>query len=477
MTVALGDLVAGKYRLLELLGAGGWGKVYSGENVRTLHRVAIKVLHPAMAARRDMIHRFEREAQAAGRIGSDHIIEVFDLGELPGGGHYMVMELLDGEELSTRFKRTGPMDPVLLAPIMTQVLDGLAAAHDAGILHRDLKPENLFLVRTRSGEDFVKILDFGISKFREAPKNTTVSGAVLGSPSYMSPEQARGSKEIDNRSDVYSIGVVLYEGVTGTLPFEGENLNELLFKIALTETPPDPCAVRSDLDPEFGAIIRKTLDRNPSNRWQSAKELGDALRGWMKSKGLTPAEAALLRRAHATPSGERSVRISMDALAQPNAETIAVASSPRISEVSLPRSHSAEVQVLSAPPRPVVRSPARKPVLAAVLVVVALTVAGVALHLTGAKDAAVASPIDPPARPSVELEAPANVVQVPLPLEPPPRVAPVASTPPVAGKPPASALASAKPLRPTSSSAASASSSAPTKSVGTIEGRQIRTGL
>jgi serine/threonine-protein kinase len=497
MTVGVGDLVAGKYRLIELLGTGGWGKVYSGENVRTLHKVAIKLLHPEMAARREMSHRFEREAQAAGKIGSDHIIEVFDLGDLPDGSHYMVMELLDGEDLSTRFKTVGAMDPVLLAPIVAQVLDGLAAAHEAGILHRDLKPENLFLVRTRTGDDFVKILDFGISKFREAPKDMTVSGAVMGSPSYMSPEQARGSKDVDVRSDLYSIGVVLFEGVTGTLPFEGDNFNELLFKIALSETPPDPCAVRPDLDSEFGAIIRKTLNRDPALRWQTASELGRAVTAWMETKGLTREEAALIRRARNTPVSAPSVRIGSGEGAQGNAATVAVPSGPRLPDEgssrpdvsALPRSHSAEVQVLSAPPRAsVVKRRSNRRLLAFAIAIVGLTVAAVALNLTRANDTGVAAQGDPPLRPPVEQSA--QVVALPPPLEPA-VVEPAASVSAVAIKPPPPATATTTgkvPVRPVASiasgaasSAASAhpaaSSAASAKAVGTVEGRQIRTGL
>jgi eukaryotic-like serine/threonine-protein kinase len=155
--VAVGDIVDGKYRIVRLIGEGGWGVVYEAENARTLKRVAVKILRPRPELTADIRTRFEREAQAAGRIGSEHIVEVFDLGTLGDGTHYMVMELLTGQDLASRLVSGGRMDPVAAAKLVLQLLDGLAAAHAAGILHRDLKPENLFLVATRSGEDFVKI--------------------------------------------------------------------------------------------------------------------------------------------------------------------------------------------------------------------------------------------------------------------------------------------------------------------------------
>ncbi|MBV9945862.1 MAG: serine/threonine protein kinase, partial [Myxococcales bacterium] len=191
-SLGAGDLLDGKYRIIRVIGEGGWGVVYEGENPRTLKRVAIKVLRARADLTPEIRTRFEREAQAGGRIGSEHIVEVFDLGSLPDGTHFLVMELLQGEDLATRIRRGGPLDPALAAKIVVQLLDGLGAAHRAGILHRDLKPENLYLVPTRSGEDFVKILDFGVSKFSAPGMDATRTGAVLGSPFYMAPEQARG---------------------------------------------------------------------------------------------------------------------------------------------------------------------------------------------------------------------------------------------------------------------------------------------
>ncbi|NUO47923.1 MAG: serine/threonine protein kinase, partial [Polyangiaceae bacterium] len=227
----------------------------------------------------DIVQRFEREAQAAGRIGSQHIVEVLDLGNLPSGERFMVMEYLDGEPLTSRIKVRGRMSPHDLAPLLRQLLDGLSSAHAAGIIHRDLKPDNVYVVK-RGGQDFVKILDFGVSKFSGADSefSMTRTGAVMGTPYYMSPEQARG-QQIDQRSDLYSIGVVAYQAVTGRVPFNAETFNELIFKIAL-EAPEPIENVVPGFDPGFAAIIKKAMTREPQNRFSTAQEFMHAIDAW-----------------------------------------------------------------------------------------------------------------------------------------------------------------------------------------------------
>ncbi len=298
--VGVGDLVDGKYRLLRVIGEGGWGVVFEGENVRTLKRVAIKLLRARPDLTADIRNRFEREAQAAGRIGSEHIVEVFDLGTVADGTHYMVMELLSGEDLASRLRAQGPLDPTVAARIVMQVLEGLGAAHEAGIMHRDLKPENLFLCPTRSGEDFVKILDFGISKFTTpGMTSATMTGAVLGSPFYMAPEQARGAKNVDPRTDLYSVGTLLFECVTGRVPFSGDNFNDLMFKIALSPRP-NPLDLRPDLDPALVPIILKSIQADPNERFATAELFRDALLGWLESTGAQSVRTPELRRGTGT---------------------------------------------------------------------------------------------------------------------------------------------------------------------------------
>ncbi|MFO0670154.1 MAG: serine/threonine-protein kinase [Polyangiaceae bacterium] len=295
MDVTIGELIDKKYRIVRLLGEGGMGAVYEGENIRVHNRVAIKVLHANIATNQAAVDRFEREAQAAGRIGSEHICEVFDLGDLPSGARYMVMEYLDGESMSGRVTRLGRIPPVQLAQLMMQMLEGLGAAHRAGIIHRDLKPDNVFITKTKNGGDFVKLVDFGVSKFNQLSGDSAMSmtrtGAVIGTPYYMSPEQAKGSKDIDHRSDLYSAGVVMFECVTGQVPFLADTFNELMFKIVL-EPVPGPETIVPDLDPAFANLVKKGMAREAKDRFQSADEFMQALAGWLAGQGVQTSMAA-----------------------------------------------------------------------------------------------------------------------------------------------------------------------------------------
>lgn len=283
------------------------GAVYEGENVRIHRTVAIKVLHAGVAENQDAVQRFEREAQAAGRIGSEHIVEVLDLGNLPNGDRFMVMEFMDGDSMSARIHKRGRLTPHEVYPIARQILDGLSAAHGAGIIHRDLKPDNVYLLKSRGGRaDFVKLLDFGISKFSamsgESGFSMTRTGAVMGTPYYMSPEQAKGAKSMDHRADLYAVGVILYEAITGQVPFSADTFNELLFKIVL-ETPPPIEQLIPDSDPAFVAIINKAMARDPGVRYQTSRDFQEALDQWASGHGIAALPAAAQPNVRATPGG------------------------------------------------------------------------------------------------------------------------------------------------------------------------------
>jgi eukaryotic-like serine/threonine-protein kinase len=312
--VETGELIENKYRIIKIIGEGGMGAVYEGENVRINRRVAIKVLHAGLTANEEVAQRFEREAQAAGRIGNDHILEVIDLGTLANGDRFIVMELLDGEPLSSRISSKKRLVPFELAPLIRQSLVGLGAAHRAGIVHRDLKPDNIFILKSKAGQtDFVKIIDFGISKFQPLSGDgmkMTRTGTVMGTPYYMSPEQASGSHEADQRSDLYSIGVMMFEAVTGQVPFDASTFNQLMFKIVLSDVP-RPEALVPDLDPAFATLITKAMARDPAQRFQSADQFIAAIDAWLKTGQAVsipptadPAAAALV------PGGVKPVAAS-----------------------------------------------------------------------------------------------------------------------------------------------------------------------
>ncbi len=287
MPIEPGQILDNKYRVVRRIGEGGMGTVYEGVNVRIERRVAIKVLHEQVASLPEFAQRFEREARAAGRIGSPHVCDVLDLGDMENGDRYIVMEFLDGASLEDRIAQ-GPMSPDDLAPIAFEILEGLGTMHHAGVIHRDLKPANVFLARMPNRRrDVVKILDFGIAKIQPLandPAQMTSTGMMMGTPLYMSPEQARGAREVDGRSDLYSASVIFYRALSGELPYSAANLNELLFKIVLEE-PRHVREVRADLDEEFAAIVMKGLSRERDNRYASAREYQEAIAAWGKARG------------------------------------------------------------------------------------------------------------------------------------------------------------------------------------------------
>ena len=273
----LGQVMGGKYRALRILGEGGMGAVYECEHVALHRKVAVKVLHPAQARKKASVQRFHHEAQVAGAIGHPNICEIYDMGELEDGSPFLVMELLMGETLADRIASEGalPFDDVI--EIIAQVLSGLIAAHDKGIIHRDIKPENIFLTNRPGIAPLAKILDFGISKVAGGEElNLTRTGMVMGTPFYMSPEQARGDRTLDQRVDIYATGVMTYECLTGRRPFTAANYNALLVQI-LTTNPRPPHEIRPAITEGFEDIVSRAMHRNRENRFRNAAEMQKAL--------------------------------------------------------------------------------------------------------------------------------------------------------------------------------------------------------
>jgi eukaryotic-like serine/threonine-protein kinase len=273
-------LVAGKYRLTELLGRGGMGSVWAGLHTTLGTRVAVKFIDAEHVDSAEARHRFENEARAAAALRSKHVVEVYDHGVMDDGRPFIVMEFLDGEPLDRRLERFGRLPAKDTARIVGMVCRALSKAHAAGIVHRDLKPENVFLVwDDEDGADVAKVVDFGIAKFTDSvgmSSSATRTGSVLGTPYYMSPEQARGLRTVDYRSDLWSVGVIAFRCMTGRLPFEGEAVGDVLVKLC-TAPIPTPSAFAADLPPGFDAWLLHALGREPEARFQSAAELGRSL--------------------------------------------------------------------------------------------------------------------------------------------------------------------------------------------------------
>jgi serine/threonine protein kinase len=264
----LNELIDGRYRIDELIGEGGMGRVYLAEHVEIGKRVAIKILHPVYGRMPDLVERFRREARAASKIGHPHIVDVTDSGTTADGSVYFVMEYLEGVELASVIDREGALDIARALRVTTQICRALAAAHAVGIIHRDLKPENVFLTVREGAADFVKVLDFGIAKSSEAEeargKRLTHPGMAMGTPEYMSPEQAAG-RPADERCDVYAVGAILYEMLTGAPPYDGDNFMEILTKKA-TVDPAPPSALRPEIPPMVEQLVTSAMARDPEKR-------------------------------------------------------------------------------------------------------------------------------------------------------------------------------------------------------------------
>ena len=269
-----GRLLDGKFRLEKRLGHGGMATVWHATNELIQRPVAIKLMHQRYAEDADLLARFRNEATAAGRIGSPHICDVLDFGR-SAIGPYIVMELLSGCSLSDLIHAYTRIDPGLAVWIVRQALDGLEAAHRAGIVHRDLKPENIYLCRAIRDQWLVKLMDFGISKFTDSLR--TGAGTTMGSPNYMAPEQIRGAEAVDARADLWSIGAILYEAVTGASPFARDTIADSL--VAVRSYDPPPLHTRAEgVSPGLSEIVARCLRKQPEQRWPSAHALSEALR-------------------------------------------------------------------------------------------------------------------------------------------------------------------------------------------------------
>jgi serine/threonine-protein kinase len=296
--LAAGSFLGTKYRIERRIGHGGMGAVYLAENVDIGRKVAIKVLHPDFASDDEILQRFRMEARATAAIGHPGIVDVLDLGTTDDGSEFIVMERLEGETLGARIARSGRLHPDEAIPIACEVLDALGAAHRRGVVHRDLKPENVFLC-TRPVRA-TKILDFGISKFSGTDDvSLTRTGTVMGSPLYMSPEQARGAREVGPASDLYSIGAILYEALSGKPPFGGQTYNEVIANVLVEPLVPLVEANR-DIPPEISDVVGQLLARTAADRPPDAAAAKLALRR-AHEPGITDVDVPTMRASDARP--------------------------------------------------------------------------------------------------------------------------------------------------------------------------------
>ncbi|HVZ73156.1 MAG TPA: serine/threonine-protein kinase [Polyangia bacterium] len=295
--IELGQTV-GNYRIASKIGEGGMGTVYLAEHPVIGRKAALKVIDPKHSRNADVVARFVNEATAISRIGHEHIVEVTDFGRTPKGDFYFIMEYLEGETLADVIAREAPLDPARAIGIAAQIADALAAAHASGVIHRDLKPDNIHLVTRGEDTAFVKVLDFGLAKLvhDDGSPTKTRAGMIMGTPYYMSPEQCQGAPGLDARADVYSLGVVLFEMLTGKLPFGGGGYAEVFMK-QISMRAPVASSLVSSVPRELDALLHKALDKNPDARFQTMKEFRDAL--------LSP-ESAL---PHAVVHDDRSRRL------------------------------------------------------------------------------------------------------------------------------------------------------------------------
>ena len=295
-----GALIAGKYRIDRTLGEGGMGVVVAATNLHLDQRVALKFLLPDLLGEKAVVERFLREARASARLRSEHVCRVYDVG-VENSAPFIVMELLEGRDLAAMVSGNGPLPISMAADCVLQATIGLAEAHALGIVHRDLKPANLFVTARPDGTSLVKILDFGIAK---APSDTqfqlTRTTAVMGSPGYMSPEQLRSARDADARSDIWALGVTLFELVAGRQPFASESITELTLRVAIDPTPPLPGVPR-----EFERVVARCLEKDPGRRFANVSQLAAALApfGTARIAEMAMGTASMLSIAAARPAG------------------------------------------------------------------------------------------------------------------------------------------------------------------------------
>ena len=412
-TVRPGDVLAGKYRVERVLGSGGMGYVVAARHLQLDQLVAMKFLRKGAVENGEASARFLREAKAAVKLRNEHVTKVFDVGTLESGEPYIVMEHLDGCDLSALAKQRGAIPVSEACEYILQACEALAEAHSLGIVHRDIKLANLFVTRGPAGSPLVKVLDFGISKtnpFGESEHEMTRTSSMLGSPRFMSPEQMRDPRAVDARSDIWSLGVVLYRLVLGRPPFEADTLGRLLTMV-MHEPFPMPSTLRGDLPPGFDMLIARCLEKDVSTRFANVAELAYALVGFcvepQRARGTADRIAAMVG------GGSRSVEISFTGapVPSPSSRQVRPSTPPGASDTGTAAPWAARSHAGTTPPPPAARSGA-----AWALVGIAALLVGSGIYVKVRHDRATATAAAPPA-PTVVI-APTTTVTATAETEP-----------------------------------------------------------
>jgi serine/threonine-protein kinase len=344
-----GMVLADKYRVDRVLGKGGMGYVVAATHVHLDEPVALKFLHPSVASDADLVTRFLREAKAALKIRGEHVVRVLDVGTLADGAPYMVMEYLDGGDLDAVARKSGRQPVPVVVDYVLQACEALAEAHTQGMVHRDLKPANLFLTQRADGKPLVKVLDFGISKVTGAAGSdlglTKTNANVMGSPLYMSPEQMRSLRDVDQRSDIWALGVILYELLVGSPPYNATSWPELC--VAILQDPPPPISLaRNDVPRPLEAAIHRCMEKDPARRFQNVAELAAALAPFGSAEGAASA-AFIYGVVEAKSGGARASASGVPALAGPGAPPNPSSGAPGVPPVA--RSVTANLHSAASP--------------------------------------------------------------------------------------------------------------------------------
>ncbi len=394
--VAAGDMLAGKYRVEKVLGVGGMGVVVAAEHVQLGQRVALKFVLPGALQSEAAVERFLREARAAVRLKSEHVAKVQDVGTLDNGAPYMVMEFLEGSDLSQVIQDLGQLPIEDACDYVVQACEAVAEAHSLGIVHRDLKPQNLFLTKAVGGAPLVKVLDFGVSKIDAGPdsRQLTQTSTVMGSPLYMAPEQMRSARNADARSDIWALGVVLYELLTGRVPFDAESMPELCLKV-VSDPVPSLCEIRPEIPEALERVVLTCLAKKPDDRYADPAELSAALAAFAPETARETIERTRLVTTRMSTTGGTIRKVAPSARAT---------SQPELRQTPVPWAGTQGDQKKSDKPK--------IPVLAVVVLGIVAVAAVAAIALTRA----------PAAPPPATAVAPPPTVQSP----PPPATASVA---------------------------------------------------